>query len=1167
MLALGSEDKTFSINSEDGDTMRIVQVRDIPTDIVFAEMKHDDGAGAGGQNTVSMILGKRTLYFHYMPEPDSPTELGFQPKYGQILQHKWFGDGLILLGFSNGHLVVISTNPKDVGQELWQVKNHRDNLAAIALSNEVDMVASCGDNCIKMHSTKNLQETTKILTLPDQAKNLAWSSDGQLLAVSTQQGAISVFVTQMQTMCSISAPRVALMTNLTEVTLFHYSPAEKVKQLPNLISLEIEPTFIALGACHFACGMNNHVWFYDLGRLVTDIPIALGDREYMSEINAVAMNGDFCAAHCGGQIILHAIDSSASQDPIIFPDEIVGMQENVIICMALTNYFLCFATDLGNIVHFSLEQWAVVVKYRHEMGVKQIFPDLDGNKLIILDEQSQGFVYLPTTEEVIKIPELSKSTTVAIWDLLQPNVFITFDDSSKSLTTFVYIPISIKGRYIQKIGQTKLLSDQLPLMLYDGDVCINSGGSRVNSITLSTHKNNPSMSLEEQMEVNLNLRRWSSCWDLCKTMNRAEQWEKLGKMAISDTDIQFAIKIYRQIEEAAMVLALEEIQYVEDSNLLMGHCALLLDDMETAKNFFARSFNPKEALNLCRDLLQWEQALALAATLAPDQVAFIAREYAQQLEFSGNYSEALMHYEKARRIGQDDPKMETHQKLCKMGIARTSIWNGSYRQGIEMAVELNEKKIYQECGEALIATNHISEAAAMMEKAENWDRAAQLYIQLKQWNRVDQILSQVTSLKLHGQYAAAKESEGRYNEAIHSYRMANDMDSVVRILIDHLNDPHSASEIVLETRSVEGSKLLASFYQGIGDYESAIQFLILCGCTSNAFELAQKYNKIRQYGEALEQYDGAKPADFNVLAQHFEQEKYTLLTGKYYFLAKEYSKALKHLLKASSFNHNDESSALSLAIDCVATANDERLVNQLIQFLLGENDGVPKDPKLLFRLYMARKQFREAAKTAVIIANQEQVAGNYRVARDLLFSMYQELKRNGLGIATDMRNSLNLLHRYTLVRLHIKMENHKLAAGLLVEIANNISQFPSHIVPILTSAVIECQRAGLKQAAYKNAVTLMRPEYRSSIDAKYSKKIESIVRKAPRGIKDLEDELQQETSPCPSCDYELQKMETICSKCRDPIPICVATGQHLVKSGVAVCPDCEFPAIRNDLIK
>lgn len=98
--------------------------------------------------------------------------------------------------------------------------------------------------------------------------------------------------------------------------------------------------------------------------------------------------------------------------------------------------------------------------------------------------------------------------------------------------------------------------------------------------------------------------------------------------------------------------------------------------------------------------------------------------------------------------------------------------------------------------------------------------------------------------------------------------------------------------------------------------------------------------------------------------------------------------ALKHLLKASSFS-NDENIAISLAIDCVASSNDNRLGNQLIEFLLGELDGAPKDSKYLFRLYMAKKQYKEAAKTAVIIGNQEQIAGNYRSAHDLLFSMYQ----------------------------------------------------------------------------------------------------------------------------------------------------------------------------------
>lgn len=404
--------------------------------------------------------------------------------------------------------------------------------------------------------------------------------------------------------------------------------------------------------------------------------------------------------------------------------------------------------------------------------------------------------------------------------------------------------------------------------------------------------------------------------------------------------------------------------------------------------------------------------------------------------------EALANYEQGLVDNDDDYELDEHARQCKAGIARTSIKCGRYQNGIQLALELNEKQLLKDCGELLAQNNHFAEAAELFEKGEEWDKAGNLYIQLKQWQKVDKILPNVTSLKLHALHAKAKENEGKYREAIKSYQLANDLDSVVRIHLDYLSDPHSASEIVMESRSIEGGKMLSKFYQSIGDYESALQFLIMCGCVPDAFKMAQKQNKMRHYGELLEHYDGAKPNDFLLLAQHFENEKYTLLTGKYYFLAKEYSKALKLLLKASTFG-NEEKQALSLAIDCVASSNDDKLASQLIEFLLGETDGRPKDPKLLFRLYMARKQFKEAAKAAVIIANQEQIAGNYRSAHDLLFSMYQELKRNQLTVATDMKFNLILLHRYILVRIHVKRGDHVSAAKLLIEVAKNISQFPS----------------------------------------------------------------------------------------------------------------------------
>lgn len=601
---------------------------------------------------------------------------------------------------------------------------------------------------------------------------------------------------------------------------------------------------------------------------------------------------------------------------------------------------------------------------------------------------------------------------------------------------------------MKKIGDTKILSDQIPLMVYDGELCLYSAGGKITAISLDSHKFSVTMHASDQLEQLMKLQKYQEAWDLCKALNDDECWKKLGIACINDLEIIFAIRVFRKVGDASLVQSLEAIRYVEDVNLLAGHCAVLLDRHDEGKQLFAKSNNPLEALDLCRDLLQWEQAMALSSNLAQDQLPFIAREYAQQLELNGNYIEALVNYEKALGeyrdeidILSDDPFSE-HLRIGKAGVARTTIRCGNFSTGIQIALELRDKRLFFECAEALEQMNQFAEAAQLYERSESFDKACGLYIQLKQWNKVDKILPNVTSLKLHALHAKAKESERKYRDAIKSYQLANDLDSVVRIYLDHMSDPMSASEIVLESRSVDSGKMLAKFYQNIGDHESALQFLIICGCVNEAFTIAHKHNKLKHYGELLEQYDGAKSTDFLTLAQYFENEKYTLLTGKYYFLAKEYAKALKLLMKASTFG-NEEQQALSLAIDCVASSNDDKLAAQLIEFLLGETDGKPKEPKLLFRLYMARKQFREAAKTSIIISGQEQIAGNYRSAHDLLYSMYQELRRNNLTIASDMKFNLNLLHRYILVRIHVKRGDHLLAAKLLVEVAKNISQFPS----------------------------------------------------------------------------------------------------------------------------
>ena len=77
----------------------------------------------------------------------------------------------------------------------------------------------------------------------------------------------------------------------------------------------------------------------------------------------------------------------------------------------------------------------------------------------------------------------------------------------------------------------------------------------------------------------------------------------------------------------------------------------------------------------------------------------------------------------------------------------------------------------------------------------------------------------------------------------------------------------------------------------------------------------------------------------------------------------------------------------------------------------------------------------------------------------------------------------------------VKLGDHPGAARMLNRVAKNISKFPAHVVPILTSTVIECQRAGMKKTALEYATKLMAPELRPQIAEAYKRKIETIVRK------------------------------------------------------------------------
>ncbi|ERE89257.1 putative fizzy-related protein isoform 1 [Cricetulus griseus] len=1056
LLALGGEDKMITVSNQEGDTIRQTPVKSEPSDIKFSTSKTDDRISSA-ENIISAVVGKKMLFLFHMNEPDNPVDLEFQQAYGSIVCYSWYGDGYIMVGFSRGTFLAISTHFPEVGQEIFKARDHKDNLTSVALSQTLNKAATCGDNCIKIHDLTELRDMYAIINLDDENK--------------------------------------------------------AVKKLK--------------------------------------------DVEYLGTVASICLHSDYAAALFEGKIQLHLIenellDAQEERETRLFP----AVDDKCrILCHALTSDFLIYGTDTGIIQYFFIEDWQFVNDYRHPVGVKKLFPDPNGTRLVFIDEKSDGFVYCPVNDATYEIPDFSPTIKGVLWENwpMDKGVFIAYDDDK--VYTYVFHKDTIQGSKVILAGGTKLPFSHKPLLLYNGELTCQTQSGKINSIYLSTHsfldntKDVDPADLRQMLMQTLMLKRFSDAWEICKMLNDRTAWDELARACLHHMEVEFAIRVSRTIGDVGTVMSLEQIKGIEDYNLLAGHLAMFTNDFNLAQDLYLASNCPVAALEMRRDLQHWDSALQLAKRLAPDQIPFISKEYAIQLEFTGDYVNALAHYEKG--ITGDNKE---HDEVCLAGVAQMSIRMGDIRRGANQALKHPSRVLKRDCGAILENMKQFSEAAQLYEKGQYYDKAASVYIRCKNWAKVGELLPHVSSPKIHLQYAKAKEADGRYKEAVLAYENAKQWNSVIRIYLDHLNNPEKAVSIVRETQSLDGAKMVARFFLQLGDYGSAIQFLVLSKCNNEAFTLAQQHNKMEIYADIIGSEDTTNE-DYQSIALYFEGEKRHFQAGKFFLLCGQYSRALKHFLKCPS---SEDNVAIEMAIETVGQAKDELLTNQLIDHLMGESDGMPKDAKYLFRLYMALKQYREAARTAIIIAREEQSAGNYRNAHDVLFSMYAELKSQKIKIPSEMATNLMILHSYILVKVHVKSGDHMKGARMLIRVANNISKFPSHIVPILTSTVIECHRAGLKNSAFSFAAMLMRPEYRNKIDAKYKKKIEAMVRRPDTS------ETEEVTTPCPFCQFLLPECELLCPGCKNNIPYCIATGRHMLKDDWTMCPHCGFPALYSE---
>ena len=98
-------------------------------------------------------------------------------------------------------------------------------------------------------------------------------------------------------------------------------------------------------------------------------------------------------------------------------------------------------------------------------------------------------------------------------------------------------------------------------------------------------------------------------------------------------------------------------------------------------------------------------------------------------------------------------------------MARMMIRNGDISTGKRLVEELNVRQLWRDCAQILNHLGQYAEAAHMYTQGGQFDKAGGMYIRMKNWAKVEELLPKMQSSKLIVKYARAREQDGAYGEA------------------------------------------------------------------------------------------------------------------------------------------------------------------------------------------------------------------------------------------------------------------------------------------------------------------------------------------------------------------------------------------------------------------
>lgn len=511
-------------------------------------------------------------------------------------------------------------------------------------------------------------------------------------------------------------------------------------------------------------------------------------------------------------------------------------------------------------------------------AIRSIYPNQAGTRLVIVDGAHRSWLYSPVDNLSLRVAGAPEPPSDVLWDAADWGLFCMC--SGSRLGSFQLRPLTVYGPTIDRLGhaivaasgslEAEATDSDIPdgnsaVLVKDGVLTSRAGDGSVTRTRLVTHSHleKAALSTPEGTAVAcrqaMQLGRLTAAWELAARIRDRTLMLALANRAKTNLQPAIAIRVYRALGDAGMVMSLEAVQAVEDAQALAGHMAVMFADYDRAEQCFLRSNTPKEALQLRRDLLQWEAALRLARAMAPEEVGGISIECAKQLEVKGETDKALATYEEAERELPPDDTLPgappssavglLHQRV-RGGLARTLLKTGDIRRGLELARE-GDASLARECGTILEGLRQTSEAAELFMKANDFERAANILLQARNFEAAGAIMDKVSSPMLLVAYAKAEEQAGRYDKAVVAFKRAKATDDVVRVYLERMDRLDEAAALARETRSTAAATMVAAHMADLDDTRGAIEFQLLAGRPDEAFELAASSSNMDIYTEVI----------------------------------------------------------------------------------------------------------------------------------------------------------------------------------------------------------------------------------------------------------------------------------------------------------------------------